>query len=99
VARLFAGAVVTVRAGGTACAGLSERLPAEYRDLWQIGEETGELDKMADKIAEIAADRADLFFNEFGRWFPIVVWAVIAVILICMIFKTASQIPSFSGNF
>ena len=82
-----------------ACEGFSPRLPAEYRDLWRIGEETGELDKTAGKVGEIAADRADLFFHEFARWFPIVVWAIIAVILIIQIFKTASRIPSFSGEF
>lgn len=98
MASLFAGAVLSVRKGSMACDGLSPRLPAEYRDLWRIGEETGELDKTVDKVAEIAADRADLFFHEFARWFPIVVWALIAVVLIIMIFKTASQIPSFSGD-
>ncbi len=99
IASLFSGAIQSVRKGGTVCEGFSTRLPAEYRDLWQIGEETGELDKTASKVAEIAADRADLFFQEFARWFPIVVWAVIAMVLVYMIFKTARQIPSFSGEF
>jgi type IV pilus assembly protein PilC len=99
VADLFAGSTLSVRQGGTASDGLSPRLPAEYRDLWRIGEETGELDKTAAKVAEIAADRADLFFREFARWLPIVVWAAIAAVMVYMIFKTASRIPSFSGDF
>ena len=57
------------------------------------------MDKTAAKVAEIAADRADLFFREFARWFPVVVWAAIAAVLVYMIFKTASKIPSFSGDF
>lgn len=96
---LFAGAVRSVHDGGLACEGFSPRLPTEYRDLWRIGEESGQLDKTAAKVGEIAADRADLFFHEFARWLPIVIWAAIAMILIYMIFKTASQIPSFSGDF
>jgi type II secretory pathway component PulF len=97
IADLFAGAVLSVRQGGLASDGLSTRLPAEYRDLWRIGEETGELDKTAAKVAEIAADRADLYFQEFARWFPIVIWAAIAAVLIYMIFQRASQIYDFSG--
>lgn len=96
---LFAGAVRSVHEGGLACEGFSPRLPAEYRALWRIGEESGELDKTTAKIGEIAADRADLFFNEFARWFPIAIWAAIAAVMIYMIFKMASQIPGYSGNF
>jgi type II secretory pathway component PulF len=92
VARQFAGGIDSVRNGGTAWEGFSRRLPAEYRDLWQIGEETGNLDKTADKIAEIAADRADLYFTQFAFWFPWVVYAAIAGIMIMMIFRLWSQV-------
>ena len=98
VARLFKGGNASVRQGGMASAGFSPRLPAEYRDLWRIGEETGELDKTVDKVAEIAADRADLFFKEFARWLPIVIYFVILIVTVIMILKMARQIPSFSGN-
>lgn len=92
VARQFAGGIASVRNGGTTWEGFSRRLPAEYRDLWQIGEETGELDKMADKVAEIAADRADLYFTQFAFWFPWVVYAIIAGFLIVKIFRMWSEI-------
>jgi type II secretory pathway component PulF len=92
VARQFAGGIDSVRSGGTTWEGFSRRLPAEYRDLWQIGEETGELDKMADKVAEIAADRADLYFTQFAFWFPWVVYAIIAGFLIVKIFRMWSEI-------
>lgn len=92
IANLFAGAAQSVRQGGLACEGLSPRLRAEYRDLWRIGEETGELDKTAAKVGEIAADRADLFFHEFARWMPIAVWALGAVIMVSMILRLANQV-------
>jgi len=99
LAGLFAGGTVSAREGRTVVDGFSARLPAEYRDLWQIGEETGELDKTVDKIAEISGDRADLYFNEFARWLAITVEFFIMVIMVVLIFLTARQIPSFSGNF
>lgn len=98
LAGLFAGGTISAIEGRTVVDGLSSRLPAEYRDLWQIGEETGELDKTVDKIAEISGDRADLFFNEFARWLAITVEFFIIVIMVVLIFLTARQIPSFSGG-
>jgi type II secretory pathway component PulF len=98
LAGLFAGGATSAREGRTVVDGFSSRLPAEYRDLWQIGEETGELDKTVDKIAEISGDRADLFFNEFARWLAITFEFFMIAILVVLIFLTASQIPSFSGG-
>lgn len=92
VARQFAGGTESVRRGGAAWEGFSERLPAEYRHLWQIGEETGELDQTTDKIAEIAADRADLMFTEFSRWLPRVVYFIIMAVLAVMILTMAGQV-------
>jgi type IV pilus assembly protein PilC len=97
VARMFDGAVASIRQGGMAWEGYSKRLPAEYLHLWQIGEETGELDKTVDKIAEIAADRADVWFKAFASGMPRVVYFIIMGIAAMIILKMASQIWSFSG--
>lgn len=95
VAGLFAGGIRNVRAGGLAWEGYSKRLLPQYLHLFQIGEETGELDRTASKIAEIAGDRADLMFTEFSKWFPRVVYAVVAGIMIYMI---AQIFQSVYGN-
>lgn len=87
VERLFAGGLTSVRAGGMAWQGFSKRLPSEYTQLWQIGEESGELDKTVGKIADISGDRADLLFTEFARWMPIFVYACVAAFLIVQIFR------------
>jgi type IV pilus assembly protein PilC len=92
VAELFAGAATSVRNGGTAGAGLSRQLPPEYRDLWMIGEETGQLDKTATKISEMAADRADFFFVQFGSWLPKIIYFIIMGIMAYMIFMLAQQV-------
>jgi type IV pilus assembly protein PilC len=92
IARLFRGSISTVRSGGMAWEGLSPRLPGEYRHLWQIGEEAGELDKTVDKIAQISADRSDLHFRAFARGFPIVVYFIIMGVLAFMIFTLIGQV-------
>jgi type II secretory pathway component PulF len=92
VADLFAGAATSVRNGGTAGAGLSRHLPPEYRDLWLIGEETGQLDKTVTKISEMAADRADFFFVQFGDWMPKIVYFIIMIIMAAMVLAMARQV-------
>jgi len=99
VARLFKGGQASVRAGGMAWEGFSKRLPMEYLQLWQIGEETGELDKTTAKIAEIAGDRADLYFTEFSKWLPKIVYFIIMGVLAYMILKLAGQYASNLGTF
>jgi type II secretory pathway component PulF len=92
IARLFRGSIDTIRSGGMAWEGLSPRLPAEYRHLWQIGEESGELDKTVGKIAEISADRSELYFRGFARGFPIVVYFIIMGMMAYMIFSMVGQV-------
>jgi len=99
VARLFEGAKASVRAGGMACEGFSKRLPSEYRQLWQIGEETGELDKTTAKIAEIAGDRADLYFTEFSKWLPKIIYFIILGVLAVMIVTIAAQYAQSLSSF
>ncbi len=91
VAKLFAGGVQSARAGNAVSEGFSPRLPAEYRHLWQVGEETGDLDKATAKVAEISADRADLCFNLFAQWLPRVVYFIIMGILAAMVLRMGSQ--------
>jgi type II secretory pathway component PulF len=99
IAGLFAGGAASVRAGGLAWEGYSKRLLPQYLHLFQIGEESGELDKTTEKIAEIAGDRADLYFTAFARWLPIFVYMAIMAVLIIMIFRlfvrTYSPLLSF----
>ena len=92
VARLFEGGQDTVRAGGMAWEGFSPRLPLEYRQLWQIGEEAGELDKTVAKVAEIAGDRADLYFTTFAKWMPIFIYVLVAIFLIIQILSLFGRV-------
>jgi type IV pilus assembly protein PilC len=94
VARQLAGAKESVHQGRVASDGFSTHLPAEYRNLWQIGEETGDLDKTAAKIADIAWDRADLFFTAFATGFPKVVYFVLFAVSAVAVLLFAVQFYS-----
>jgi len=98
---IFQGGAASIAAGNMAYKGFSNRLPLDYLNLWQTGEEIGELDRMVDKIAEIAGDRAELLFTEFAKWLPRLVYALVCIVLIIQIFRMAGSIrdvTNFSGT-
>ncbi len=94
IADMFKGAAASIEAGNTAYEGFSRKLPLDYLNIWQTGEEIGELDKMSGKIAEISGDRAELLFTEFAKWLPILIYSIICVIMIIKIFSMAGAIRS-----
>jgi len=94
IADMFKGASASIEAGNSAYEGLSRRLPLDYLNLWQTGEEVGELDKMTDKIAEISGDRAELLFTEVAKWLPKLLYAMICLVMIIQILKLAAGLRS-----
>ncbi|MBN1393026.1 MAG: type II secretion system F family protein [Sedimentisphaerales bacterium] len=67
-------AVVTMRLEGGAesvCSGevmhkgFSKSVPMEIRNLWEVGEESGELDKTSRKLADMYLDSSQRWFKEF----------------------------------
>lgn len=97
VSGLFKGGAINAAAGNAAWEGFSKQLPPEYINLWQIGEETGELEKTVDKIAEIAGDNAYLLLSLCARWFPIIIYALICIWIILKIFEGYANIYSMRG--
>ncbi len=95
ISEMFKGGAASVVAGNMTSDGFSRSLPLEYLNLWQTGEQTGELDKMIDKIAEIAGDKAEHLFTEFARWLPKLAYALVCLVIIILIFKNAGLINSF----
>jgi type II secretory pathway component PulF len=94
VAALFEGGARAASQGRQASEGFSRSLASEYRDLWHIGEESGRLDHSVDKIAEMSADRADLWLTQFARWLPRVVYFLIMVRMASQVLRMAGQIGS-----
>ncbi|MFB0554428.1 MAG: type II secretion system F family protein [Phycisphaerae bacterium] len=92
IADMFQGGTASIAAGNMAYKGFSNRLPLDYLNIWQTGEQIGELDKMVDKIAEISGDRAELLFTEFARWLPRLLYALVCLVMIIQIFRMAASI-------
>jgi type II secretory pathway component PulF len=74
VADLFRACTASVKAGNPFSEGLSSRLPPEFIEPWKIGEETGELDQIAKRLADTNAEAAEFWFNQFAFWFPRIVY-------------------------
>ena len=97
VAQLFAGGTASVRKGGMMWEGFSRRLSPEYLHLWQIGEETGELDRTVDKIAAAAQDRADRYFTLFAQWLPKLVYFAALAVAAYMVLQLGTQVYGTGG--
>jgi type II secretory pathway component PulF len=87
VADFFAGCTASVKAGNPFSDGLSSKLPPEFVEPWRIGEETGQLDEMSKRLAEKNGEDAEFWFRQFAVWFPRAYYAVIAAVMIVMVFK------------
>ena len=92
VAAMFEPMTDAVKAGKPASEGLSQSLPAEFRGIWEVGEETGTLDKSVGKLADNYAESAEFRFRIFARWFPIVVYVCLSVFMIISVFRGYAQI-------
>ena len=93
VKSLLQGGVKAVRAGNNASEGfIAEQLPTEFMDLWRVGEESGSMDKVTSKLADIAADRAEFWFETFANWLPKVIYWCVCIMIIIMIFKGFGKI-------
>ena len=90
ISSLFQGGSVSTAAGNIISEGFSNKLPSEYIELWRTGEETGGLEKMIDKIAEITGDKSEHLFTEFARWFPRFVYFLVCIFMILQILRLAS---------
>lgn len=99
VADLFRASTASVKAGNPFSEGLSSRLPPEFIEAWKIGEETGELDQIAKRLADTNAEAAEFWFNEFGRWFPRFVYLFVCGVMIYRIFRLLPAAMSGIGSF
>jgi len=88
-----------VRAGNNTSEGfIAEQLPTEFMDLWRVGEESGSMDKVTSKLADITADRAEFWFEIFAKWLPKVVYACVCIMMIIMLFKGFGEIYGGLGD-
>ncbi len=74
IADQLKGAAESARAGNLFSEGFSQKLPLDFLDVWRIGEETGALDDVTQRLARSNSEIAQLSFSELSRWVPRIVY-------------------------
>lgn len=64
----------------------------DFLEIWRVGEEAGKLDDVTKRLADDNAEAAEFWFNEFARWLPRVIYALVALLMIYYIFVNFSKI-------
>ncbi|MBM4103576.1 MAG: hypothetical protein FJ263_05925 [Planctomycetes bacterium] len=103
VARLFEGGYTAAKSGEPMSNGFSPSLPPEFLELWSVGEESGDLDKASEKLAEIYLDKAQFRFNLISTWTPRLIYFafvfVMAILIVKAFVKIYSTMINSLGNF
>jgi len=86
VGRLFKGGANSVLAGKPVSQGFSRSLPGWFMETWQVGEESGTMDRATDRLANNAADTSERKFIAFARWFPRFIYFLVSLFIIYLIF-------------
>ncbi len=72
--------------------GFSRDVPQEFVDAWVVGEETGDLDKVSGKLADITAEQAQDSFHNISVWVPRIIYFIIVIWMIKMMFVNLALI-------
>ena len=78
--------------GDVMSSGFSKSLPGEFLQLWQVGEESGNLDDSARRLGDMHAYNAEIRFTIIAQWVPRLFYGIVACVMIYHIFKGFSQI-------
>ncbi len=88
----FSGATQKAQAGENMSEGFARSLDYEFRETWKVGEESGELDRSAERLGKLYAQRAEFKFQMIAQWTPRIVYALICIYMVYKIFEGYSQI-------
>ena len=92
VRRKLAGGVAAVEEGSDVSAGFSRSLPAMYRDMFVVGEQSGQLDEVTLRLARLTGERAAEDFLSFSRWLPRFAYLLVALLIVYMIYENLKRI-------
>ncbi len=79
MARILAAGAHSARAGQPVSEGFAAHLPQDFVQIWQTGEQSGSLDVVLAKLADLTADRAEFTFTELARWTPRLIYLLIVL--------------------
>jgi len=89
---LLRNAVGSASSGHPLYEGFSRELPPEFLNLWEIAEQSGQLDGTTERLAKKTGEAAEFMFTEFAVWLPRLVYAFVCIVIIAQIFKNAALI-------
>ena len=92
VADIVKGGAESSQAGNMVWEGFSPKLPADFLNLWRIGEETGELDNSIKRLADNTTENAEQLFSEFVQWLPRIIYWLICAVIVMQILMIASML-------
>ncbi|MBL7215859.1 MAG: type II secretion system F family protein [Phycisphaerae bacterium] len=82
------GAQEKVKVGDLMSSGFSRSLPGEFLGIWQVGEESGDMDESARRLADIHADNAENYFTVLAKITPLLLYFIILGLLAFFIVTT-----------
>jgi len=81
------GGCLNVRKGLLMSAGFAPTVDAQFREIWLVGEETGELEESAQRLGNMYAERAETSIRVFARTFPVLIYLLIMGVLAFLVFQ------------
>ncbi|MCE5187029.1 MAG: type II secretion system F family protein [Planctomycetaceae bacterium] len=79
--RRLEGGYVMAKAGEEMSKGFSRFLPAEFLSIWQVGEESGELDESAGRLGDMYAENAERTFGLVSRLLPFGIYLIVILVI------------------
>ena len=87
-------AAASTQKGNPAWQGLSKKLPQEFTSLWEIGEESGQLEDSTRRLAEMTEDKAFFLFEQLAVWIPKLAYLYVCVLMVIGILKGLAAIQA-----
>ena len=82
----------SARAGHPVSEGFGREFPKDFLDAWLVGEESGKLAEVTERLGRIAVEKAEWMIDQIAKWLPRLIYAIICVWIIYNIFVMAIAI-------
>lgn len=100
IRRAVRGGTDAVKKGNEMSTGFSRRLlPADFIAIWEVGEETGDLDVSALRLGRIYAENAERGFQAVAVWIPRLVYFIVVVVMAIAVVRGFMTIYGNLGGF
>ncbi len=82
----------SARTGHPVSEGFGREFPKDFLNAWLVGEESGKLEEVSERLARTAAEKAEWTISQVCKWLPILIYGLICIWMIRMIFRMWGQI-------